>query len=66
MNVVLSSPGPNSVNHGIPEDQCSLHYALMDDTLKLIRSLVPDVNYSRWLVRTHTELYQYIQITSIC
>ena len=37
----LSSPNPKSVNHGIPEDRCSLCYASMDDALRLIRSLGP-------------------------
>ena len=41
MIVDLSSPGPNSVNHGIPEDRCSLHYASMDDALRLMRNLGP-------------------------
>ena len=39
MIVNVSSPGPNSVNHGIPEDQCSLRYASTDVALRLIRSL---------------------------
>ena len=41
MIVDLSSPNPNSVNDGIQEDRCSLHYASMDDALQLICSLGP-------------------------
>ena len=41
MIVDLSSPAPNSVNHGIPKDWCSLSYASMDDALQLIRTLRP-------------------------
>ena len=37
--VDLSSPGPNSVNHGIPEDRCSWRYASMVDALHLIRTV---------------------------
>ena len=41
MIVDLLSPFSYSVNHGIPEDRCSLQYASMDDAMRLIRSLGP-------------------------
>ena len=47
MIVNLSYPDPNSVNHGIPEDWCSLCYASVDDALQLICSLGPGC----WLLK---------------
>ena len=41
MIVDLLSPFSYSVNHGIPEDRCSLQYTSMDDAMRLIRSLGP-------------------------